>query len=78
MAFFILTTHFDVMIAPFFNKRNHETGLHKPRKHGVQCEYHLKYVMRRLGQEGVVGTYSKAYASSHRGVAVARLAGHRR
>jgi hypothetical protein len=78
VAFSIFTIHLNVIIAPFFEKVDHKTSLYKPRKHGVQCEYHLTLDMRRiLDQNTVDRAYSKAYASRHGRIAVARLAEHR-
>lgn len=47
VAFPILTIHFYVVIAPFLDKLDHESGLHEPRKHGGEREYHLTFGMRR-------------------------------
>jgi hypothetical protein len=49
VAFSFLTVHLYVVIAPFLNKLDHESGLHKPRKHGGEREYHLTLVVRKVG-----------------------------
>ena len=48
ITFSFLTVHLNVVIAPFLNKFDHEPGLHEPRKHRVQREYHLPSNMRKV------------------------------
>jgi hypothetical protein len=49
VALSFFTVHLNVVIAPFLNKFDHEPGLHEPRKHRVQREYHLPSDMRKVG-----------------------------
>jgi len=41
VAFPILTVHLYVVIAPLLDELDHESCLHEPCEHGVQCEYQL-------------------------------------
>jgi hypothetical protein len=48
VALSFLAVHLYVVIAPFLNKLDHESGLHEPRKHRVEREYHLTWGMRQV------------------------------